>query len=107
MSSIVRVEPSNLEFEVPDGTSILQAARQAGLSWPSVCGGLGECTTCHFVVVAGIEHLQVVSRRELDALSRIMRRFPAMAPGMVRLACQSMISGDVVVRKVGVISEQE
>ena len=38
--------PSGIRGEVPEGTSVLEAARSLGVDLDSVCGGRGICSKC-------------------------------------------------------------
>lgn len=46
-------EPLGRRTRVPPGTTLLDAARQAGVGLNAVCGGSGTCGTCRVRVVAG------------------------------------------------------
>ena len=43
---LVVFTPSGLRGHVPNGTSILEAARKFGVDLDSVCGGRGICSRC-------------------------------------------------------------
>ena len=45
--------PSGLSAEVPPGTELLEAIRQAGIELDASCGGQGTCGACLVRVVAG------------------------------------------------------
>ena len=45
--------PSGLEGEVPEGSTVLDAARQLGADLDSVCGGRGICGRCQIVPSTG------------------------------------------------------
>ena len=45
--------PSGLEGKVPDGTSVLDAARQIGADLDTVCGGRGICGRCQITPSTG------------------------------------------------------
>ena len=45
--------PSGRRGEVPDGASVLDAARALGVDLDSVCGGRGICGRCQVVPMAG------------------------------------------------------
>jgi ferredoxin len=96
----LRVRPSGIEFDVGLDESVFSAAERHGYRWPTVCGGVGSCTTCFAVVVEGAENSSGVSRFEREGLSRI--DLPPDIAGEVRLACQLTISGDVTVVRSGV-----
>ncbi|MEN6343115.1 MAG: 2Fe-2S iron-sulfur cluster-binding protein, partial [Methanospirillum sp.] len=50
---VVTFLPSYRKVEVPPGTTILDAARRAGLQMNVVCGGVGKCGKCIVYVKAG------------------------------------------------------
>ena len=49
----VDFEPVGKRVEVPPGTSLLEAARQAGLELASACGGEGSCGQCRVTIITG------------------------------------------------------
>ena len=49
----VDFEPFGRRARVAPGTTLLEAARQAGVGLNGVCGGAGTCGTCRVRVVAG------------------------------------------------------
>jgi 2Fe-2S ferredoxin len=89
-----------IEFAVNDGESIMAAAQRCGWRWPTVCHGQGECTACWFAVLAGAANLDAPRPHELETLQLL----PSLlrATGTTRLACQTTVRGDVVIRKRGV-----
>lgn len=103
----VRVTPSNIEFEVVAGQTIMGAAQASGLYWPTTCGGQGICTTCLSEVVSGAQSLSEMGRYERRVLQS--ERGPAILKRPVRLACQTTCSGGgtVVIKKSGVRSADE
>jgi ferredoxin, 2Fe-2S len=72
--------------EVPAGTTLLEAARQAGTRMGSNCGGVCACSTCHCYVKQGGEALSAQEEREEDRLSQ---GFDVKLSS--RLGCQSLI----------------
>lgn len=93
-------EPIGKRVDVPPGTHLLEAARQAGVNLASVCGGEGTCGHCRVVVVAG----DVSPPVEAD------RRFLAqleLALGQ-RLACRAQAYGNVKVHipKASLVTDQ-
>ncbi|MGA7276993.1 MAG: ASKHA domain-containing protein [Desulfocapsaceae bacterium] len=79
--------PYNRTIEVSEGESLIRAALQAGVHINASCGGEGVCAKCRVQVEQG-EVAQGISER-LSA-EEIEDGF--------RLACQSLITGDVTVR---------
>jgi 2Fe-2S ferredoxin len=81
------------EVHVPPGTSILDAALDNGIELDHNCGGNCACSTCHVIVLEGMENLSEMSDDEEDMLDT--------AHGLTlesRLGCQSKVMGDVKVR---------
>jgi 2Fe-2S ferredoxin len=97
----VRVRPSGLEFPAADGQTVMAAATAAGYRWPTVCGGQGDCLVCHIEVVDHPEHLSAPSAEEERAV-RDLKGTQGGRGDHVRLACQAVVQGDVVVLKRGV-----
>jgi 2Fe-2S ferredoxin len=93
----VTFEPEGRCAEVARGTTLLEAADEAGVDLPSNCGGVCACTTCHVWVEAGLETLSGIEEREDDKLQEA-----AGLDARSRLACQARVGGaDVVVRIPG------
>lgn len=76
---------------VPQGHSVLEASRLAGIPHASVCGGRGRCSTCRVRVDEGRDLLPAASPEEARVLERVG------APPTVRLACQLRPTRDVAV----------
>ena len=98
--SHVTVRPSGIVVAVEPGETLLAAAQRQGLTWPTICGGQASCRTCYVVVEDGAEHLPPPAELEQRAIADIERVRPA--PGGVRLACQAVPTGDLVVTRRGV-----
>jgi uncharacterized 2Fe-2S/4Fe-4S cluster protein (DUF4445 family) len=81
----VALEGLALEFQVAAGTSLLDAARSAGLALDSECGGRGTCGECRVRFLEGtppptVEDAALIAQEELDE-------------GW-RLACQTFLRAD-------------
>lgn len=100
----VRVLPDNILIEAEDGQTIMDAAHEAGLHWPTTCGGQGTCTSCACTVEEGIPHLDQMGRAERKTLAED-RGEATLASGRIRLACQARVHGEVTVTKRGVRRE--
>jgi adenylate cyclase len=87
--SILLRYPDGREVHVPQGFSVLEASRLAGIPHASVCGGRGRCSTCRVRVDRGGEALVPPAEAE----RRVLRRVGA--PPNVRLACQLRPTRDV------------
>ncbi len=96
----VTVRPLDIEFDAPEGETIMGAAQAGGYYWPTTCGGEGRCTTCLCVVLDGMERLSPRGRSESKVL--VEERGPAVLQQPLRLACQARVYGDVEVEKPGV-----
>lgn len=97
----VSVEPSDIEFEVAEDEFVMAAAQRQGIRWPTVCGGFGQCQTCYLQILEGEAYLSAPTPLENEGLENLLRTL-RQDRGAVRLACQLKVSGDIVVRKVGV-----
>lgn len=76
--------------EALEGQSILDAALDNDILLTHDCGGNCTCSTCHVVILEGMEHLSPKDESEQDQLE--------MAEGLTptsRLSCQARIFGDV------------
>jgi 2Fe-2S ferredoxin len=89
--------PDGKSADVARGTSLLDAADEAGVDLPSNCGGVCACTTCHVWVETGLDSLSEIAEREDDKLQEA-----AGLSAHSRLACQARVGdADVVVRVPG------
>jgi uncharacterized 2Fe-2S/4Fe-4S cluster protein (DUF4445 family) len=79
--------PYNRAIEVSEGESLIRAALQAGVHINASCGGEGVCAKCRVQVEQG-EVAQGISERLT----------PEEVEDGVRLACKSLVTGDVTVR---------
>ena len=104
MTASVRVEPSGITLDVHDGETVMAAARRAGYRWPTICGGLADCGACALEVVSTTAELPSPTTVEGVRLNVLVerRRHPDRT---WRLACQLVPSGDMVVRKTGVVRD--
>ena len=99
----VRIEPSGIELPVPEGETIMQAARDAGYFWPNQCDMQCRCSNCFFRIVQGASCFSAMGRAEEGTLLEQRGRRALDEP--VRLGCQARISGDVVIHKIGVVPD--
>jgi ferredoxin, 2Fe-2S len=87
----VRFLQEKLEIEVPEGTSILEAARKCGAPEGDRCGGVCACSTCHVYVVKGLDNTSEVEDEENDILDKAFDVRP-----MSRLGCQARVASEDV-----------
>jgi len=97
----VTIRPLNQTIEAERGATIMEAAWNHGLYWPTTCGGQGVCTSCACSVEAGAENLEPMGRSELKTLREELGEGAIRSRGL-RLACQARVRGDVTVTKLGV-----
>jgi uncharacterized 2Fe-2S/4Fe-4S cluster protein (DUF4445 family) len=94
-------QPSGLRGKVEDGTTILNAAQQLGVSLESICGGKGSCGKCKVRIEEGDYrkygiHSSVAATTTKDAVNAKFLNKQRLKQNY-RLACQTKIHGDVVV----------
>lgn len=95
------IQPIDRVIEAPAGATIMEAALDCGLYWPTTCGGRGMCTTCACTIDAGAGNLEPMGRSEFLTLAGELGEAAVRARGL-RLACQARVHGDVTVVKRGV-----
>ncbi len=98
---LVVFTPSGRRGRVPDGATVLDAARALGVDLDSVCGGRGICGRCQVEVSVG-EHAKhgITSTPEslgpVNDVERAYARERELIPGR-RLGCTARVLADVVV----------
>ena len=93
--------PSGRRGEVPDGASVLDAARALGVDLDSVCGGRGICGRCQVVPMAGSfpKHGITSATDHLIAFTEPEERYRER-DGLAedrRLGCHAKICGDLLI----------
>lgn len=98
---LVIFQPSGRRGEVPEGTILLDAARDLGVEIESICGGQQTCGKCKILVEAGDfqkygvrsspEHLSPVEETERDYWER------RKIEGDYRLSCACRVQGPLVI----------
>ncbi len=81
----------DVTIEVPEGTSILEAAEQCGATVGHACGGVCACSTCHVWVRKGLESLSEQEDAEADRLDQAFD-----VRSYSRLSCQSLVGSEDV-----------
>ena len=92
MRVTVRFEPSGREVRVLRGTTLLEAARRAGLPLASACGADGLCARCDVEILDGGASLEAES--ESERRCKLRNRVDPRQ----RLACRVILSSDARVR---------
>jgi ferredoxin len=89
VDALIRFQPSGRTLRVAKGTTLLEAARRAGLPMASACGADGLCARCGVRVLAGGAALSSETEAE-----RRQKRRNRIDPAL-RLACRAAATGDV------------
>ena len=87
----MRFQPSGTRLRVETGTTLLEAARRAGLPMASACGADGICGRCGVRVLAGGSLLSAERAEEAS-----VKRRNRVDPGL-RLSCRAAVHGPVEV----------
>jgi uncharacterized 2Fe-2S/4Fe-4S cluster protein (DUF4445 family) len=99
---LVVFAPSGKRERLPDGLSILEAARKLGVDLDSVCGGRGICGRCQIEVAEGrfARHGATSARDHVTPWNEVEQRYAdkrgPLAPAR-RLGCQARVRGDLVI----------
>ncbi|NYT07470.1 MAG: DUF4445 domain-containing protein [Methanomicrobiales archaeon] len=93
--------PGFRKTELPSGSTILQAAQQAGIHMNVVCGGLGKCGKCTVYVKSG--------RYDFDREKYGKFFTPEELEAGACLACQTSVLGDVrvLIPEESIVQEQK
>jgi uncharacterized 2Fe-2S/4Fe-4S cluster protein (DUF4445 family) len=101
MDHTIIFQPSGRRGQVPEGTTILDAARRLGVGIEAVCGEQLVCGKCRVKVMEGsfpkegitsaMSHLSGLDEKEIKVLKR------KDSDEHIRLACSTKILGDVLV----------
>ena len=97
MSTVI-VQPLGLELEVAEGQTVMDAAKDAGYGWPTVCDSNASCGTCVSIVEEGAENCGPMPADEEETLTRTL----VPLDGQRRLACRLTVTGPVTLKKRGV-----
>jgi class 3 adenylate cyclase/nitrite reductase/ring-hydroxylating ferredoxin subunit len=86
--------PDNIDIEVADGETLLEAALRSGIPWAHACGGQARCSTCRTWILDGIDHCPPRTPDETTIANRVG------LSNEVRLACQLRPNGPLRVRRL-------
>ena len=78
----------------------MEAAKTAGIRWPSLCGGQAQCGVCAVEVLEASAALSDPSLPERQMLARLAAK-PRQG-GTMRLACQLLPEGELRLLKAGI-----
>jgi len=84
----IRFEPGDRSVTVPVGSTLLEAARAAGVEIDAPCGGTGRCGSCRVRASGSLAPLSGDERELLGGAGVAMGK---------RLACRARVTGDATV----------
>ncbi len=87
--SHLSVWPDEVEIEFEDQVVVLDELLQADIPIAHLCGGKARCSTCRVRVMSGADNLEPRNKAEAVMAERLD------FPDVVRLACQTVVSGSV------------
>lgn len=87
----VTFQPAGLRVDCADGESVFEVGRRAGVQISTACVGKATCGLCRVKILAGEAALSPLNAAEKKHLGNVY------FITKTRLACQSRVSGDVVV----------
>jgi adenylate cyclase len=90
----IRYWPDQKTAAIDRPETILQVSLRAGIPHAHACGGNARCSTCRVLILSGDEHCSPRNEKEQALADRLH-----FAPEL-RLACQTVISGDVELRRL-------
>ncbi|MBY0523563.1 MAG: adenylate/guanylate cyclase domain-containing protein [Gemmataceae bacterium] len=91
---VVQFLPDGKTVETEAGDTLLRTALRADIPHAHACGGHARCSTCRVLVLAGAEHCGPRNAGEQRMADRL-----AFGPEL-RLACQTVPSADVTLRRL-------
>lgn len=89
----IRILNNNMELEVSENTSILEAALDHDIDIDNDCGANGVCGTCQVHIENGLNNLSEMTDGERELLE-----MTDYIPNKSRLACQTRVFGDIVLK---------
>ena len=92
MPKITFVNDDSKNIDVPEGTSILEAAKAIHAKVGYACGGVCACSTCHVHLREGAQLVRAADDQEEDQLSDAWG-----LDGQSRLSCCVRIRGPALV----------
>ena len=90
----IRTNNEKVCVEVPEGTTLMQAAREAKLrEIPADCGGNCACATCHIHLTNAWSHLLPIKQNGLE--QSLLEYERGYIPGVSRLSCQIQLTKEL------------
>ncbi|ANF97462.1 2Fe-2S iron-sulfur cluster-binding protein [Paenibacillus bovis] len=92
----IEFRPAGKVVQVPEGTTLLAAARRAGVHLPVRCDGRAACLMCKVMVLPEEQPLGEISLSAPGAAET--RKLGLSLQEHIRLGCQARVTGDSIVR---------
>jgi class 3 adenylate cyclase len=92
--SKIQVSPDNVEVPFVPEANLLETLVDAGVPIDHLCGGRARCSTCRVFLLDGLSHVSGRTEAE-DVMAKRLD-----LPDMVRLACQTMVTDSVALRRL-------
>ena len=90
----IRTNNEKVCVEVPEGTTLMQAAREADLrEIPADCGGNCACATCHIHFTNAWSHLLPIKQNGLE--QSLLEYEKGYIEGVSRLSCQIQLTKEL------------
>ena len=88
--NFIRTNNDKVCVEVEEGTTLMQAAKQAEIKEiPADCGGNCACATCHIHLTNAWAHLLPIKQNGME--QSLLEYEKGYKDGMSRLGCQIML----------------
>ena len=87
----VTFQPSGARVDCAEGESVFEIGRRAGVEISTACVGKATCGLCRVKLIEGESHVTPLNAAEKKHLGNVY------FITKTRLACQTRVSGDVVV----------
>ena len=92
----IRTNNEKVCVEVPEGTTLMQAAREAKLrEIPADCGGNCACATCHIHLTNAWSHLLPIKQNGLE--QSLLEYEKGYIEGVSRLSCQIQLTKELII----------
>ena len=90
----IRTNNEKVCVEVPEGTTLMQAAREAKLrEIPADCGGNCACATCHIHLTNAWSHLLPIKQNSIE--QSLLEYEEGYIEGVSRLSCQIKLTKEL------------
>ena len=90
----IRTNNDKVCVEVPEGTTLMQAAREAKLrEIPADCGGNCACATCHIHLTNAWAHLLPIKQNGME--QSLLEYEKGYIEGVSRLSCQIQLTKEL------------